>query len=82
MGNRIIFGTKYSKMDQVKFFKRCLPQILLGPFSNTLTRLYWFEKLSSSNGPTLKRSIPIKEAHIRSLVEAYSCQSFNVRSGS
>ena len=25
-------GTKYSRMDRVKFFKGCLPQILLGPF--------------------------------------------------
>ena len=29
-------GTGYSRMDQVKFFKDCLPQILLGPFLNTL----------------------------------------------
>ena len=33
------FGTKYSRMDQVKFFKGCLPQILLGPFLNALTHL-------------------------------------------
>ena len=26
-------------MDQVKFFKGCLPQILLGPFLNTLSHL-------------------------------------------
>ena len=31
--------TKYSRMDQVKFFKGCLPQILLGPFLNTLSHL-------------------------------------------
>ena len=30
-----LFETKYSRMDQVKFFKVCLPQILLGPFLNT-----------------------------------------------
>ena len=30
------FGTKYS-MDQVKFFKGCLPQILLGPFLKNLS---------------------------------------------
>ena len=30
-----IYGTKYSRMDQVKFSKCCLPQILLGPFLNT-----------------------------------------------
>ena len=32
--------TKYSKMDQVKYFKGCLPQILLGPFLNTLSHLF------------------------------------------
>ena len=26
-------------MDQVKFLKGCLPQILLGPFLNTLTQV-------------------------------------------
>ena len=30
-----IYGTKYSRMDQVKFSKGCLPQILLGTFLNT-----------------------------------------------
>ena len=32
-----IYGAKYSRMNQVKFFKGCLPQILLGPFLNTLS---------------------------------------------
>ena len=32
-------GTKDSRMDQLKFFKDCLPQILLGPFLNTLSQL-------------------------------------------
>ena len=34
-----IIESKYSKMDQVKFFKGCLPQILLGPFLKTLSQL-------------------------------------------
>ena len=34
-----IFRSRYSRMDKVKFFKGCVPQILLGPFLNTLTRL-------------------------------------------
>ena len=48
-------GTKYSRMDQVKFvedrpypfrfFKGCLPQILPGPFLNTLPYINWSEKL-------------------------------------
>ena len=27
-------------MEQVKFFKGCLPQVLLGPFLNALSQLY------------------------------------------
>ena len=30
---------KYSRMDRVKFFKGCIPQILLGPFLDTLPYL-------------------------------------------
>ena len=33
------FELKNSRIDQVKFFKGCLPQILLGPFLNTLSHL-------------------------------------------
>ena len=33
------YGTKYSRMDQVKFFKGCLPQVSLGPFWNTWTHM-------------------------------------------
>ena len=32
-------------MDQVKFFKACLPQILLGPFLNTLSHISCYETL-------------------------------------
>ena len=35
-----INGPKYSRMEQLKFFKGCLPQIWLGPFLNTLTQIY------------------------------------------
>ena len=35
----ISFGTKYS-MDQVKFFKGCLPQILPGPLLRILCPIY------------------------------------------
>ena len=34
-----MFGTKYSRMDQGKFFKGSLPQLWLGPFLNTLSHL-------------------------------------------
>ena len=34
-----IYGTKYSKMDQVKIFKGSLSQIGLGPFLNTLSHM-------------------------------------------
>ena len=33
-----------SRIDQVKFFKGCLPQILLDPFLNTLTQLILTER--------------------------------------
>ena len=29
------------KMDQAKFFKGCLPQVLLGPFLNTLLQMFF-----------------------------------------
>ena len=38
--SRDIFGAKYLRMDQVKFFRGCLPQILFGPFLNTLSLLW------------------------------------------
>ena len=45
---QVTYGTKYSRVDQVnlwkaafpfKFFKCCLPQILLGPLLNTLSHI-------------------------------------------
>ena len=33
------FGLNNSRMDQLKIFKSCLSQILLGPFLNTLSHL-------------------------------------------
>ena len=33
-------GSRYSRMDQVKFFKGCPLQILLGPFLNNLTQIF------------------------------------------
>ena len=38
-----IYGTKYSRMDQIKFV--CLPQISLGPFLNTLSNINDWEFL-------------------------------------
>ena len=35
----ILFESKYSRLDQVKFFKGFLPQIWLDPFLNTLSHL-------------------------------------------
>ena len=37
--NHLSNGTKLSRMHQVNFFKRCLPQILLGPLLNTLCQI-------------------------------------------
>ena len=39
LGASVLNGTKYSRIDEVKFFKGCLPQILLGPFLNTWTQM-------------------------------------------
>ena len=33
-------GSRYSRINQVKLFKDCLLQILLGPFLNTLTHIF------------------------------------------
>ena len=33
------YVTLYSKMDQIKFFKGCLPHILLGQFLNALSHM-------------------------------------------
>ena len=38
------YGTKYSRVDQVKIFKGCLPQILLGPLLNTWTHIGSFRQ--------------------------------------
>ena len=35
----VVSGSSYSRMAQLKFVGDCLPQILLGPFLNTLTNL-------------------------------------------
>ena len=37
-GMYTLYG-KYSRMDQKNFFKGCLPQILFGPFLNTLSHM-------------------------------------------
>ena len=42
------FGTKWSRMDQVKFFKGCLSQILLGPFLNTMFHVLIISTLNST----------------------------------
>ena len=41
-------GSRYSRMDQVKFFKGCHPQILLGLFLNTLTQMIRYNLFSST----------------------------------
>ena len=35
----ITFGSRYSRMDQVKFVEDSLQKVLRGPFVNTLTHL-------------------------------------------
>ena len=38
------YGTKYSRMDQAKFFKGCLPQTLLRPFLNNLPHIQVYDR--------------------------------------
>ena len=40
-------------MYQVKFFKGCLPQILLGPLLNTLSHIENYVAIASQNGQSL-----------------------------
>ena len=67
-----IYGTKYSRMDQVKFVKDslwrdmvcyfyriCLPQILIGPFLNTLSFI-WVGSENLNNLPWKKSFITTK----------------------
>ena len=42
------YRSRYSRMDQVKFFKGCLSQVLLGPFLNTLTHVGVVNPLNAS----------------------------------
>ena len=37
-----LHGSRHSRIDQVKLFKGCLPQILLDPFLNTLSRMFLY----------------------------------------
>ena len=46
------YGSRYSRIDQVKMFKSCFWQISLGPFLNTLTHIS-----SQPTNPPLKKSI-------------------------
>ena len=52
-----VYGTTYSRMDQVKFFKFCLLQILFRPFLNTLSHV-WIRKDRMKN--TLETSMTRK----------------------
>ena len=45
----MIYGSMYSRMNQVNFFKGSLPQISLGPFLNTLTHIIVFDKYNNDN---------------------------------
>ena len=38
-GQYLLYRSRYLRMDRVKSFKGCRPQILLGPFLTTLTHM-------------------------------------------
>ena len=42
-------GTKYSRVDQIKFYKGCLSHNLLGPLLNTLSHMWIFPEMYLSN---------------------------------
>ena len=58
-----------SRPYRFKIFKRCLPQILLGPFLNTLTHL-----LLEIQNAMVGYAIPILEYNIE--ISAYSTANF------
>ena len=52
-----IFGTKYLRMDQVKFAKDSLQKILLGPFLNTFSHLFSGYREGKAN-PVFRKNPP------------------------
>ena len=57
---RVLNGAKYSRIDQVKLFKDCLPESLLGPFLKTLSQIcFWLiYELDAQQWLFIKYSIP------------------------
>ena len=51
--DNLIYGAKYSRMDQVKFFKGCLPQILFGSFPYHLQNLGFLIKCREISSPAM-----------------------------
>ena len=66
------FGSRYSRIDQVKFvegghfnfFKDCLPQILIGLLLNNLTHFYRNSKKVSCKRPILEKKFTKSKANI------------------
>ena len=54
-------------MDQVKFFKGCLPQVLLGPFLNTLSHMSRIHILLQSSQGSIQS--PVEKTKIKYFVE-------------
>ena len=69
---RKLFGTRYSRMDQPKFFKGCFPQILLGPFLNTLFHLSIFSENKVWLSEVIKRTYQAVHQKKENL-EVFSC---------
>ena len=60
LGYQTKYGSRYSRMDQVKFFKGCLPQILLG----SSPKQYLFGLLFSKNAKKIHTDKTIPHAFI------------------
>ena len=61
-----LYGTKYSRMDQVNCFKSCLPHISLGQFLNTLPHIYFFSG-------RVQQEVQFSSCHIITFVEILPC---------
>ena len=95
------YGSRYSRMDQVKFmedlgrpyyfkfFKGCLPQILLGPFLNTLTHMIYSFSLNMSiftTGQLSGKFFKVRshwkmcfEWHLEKLMASFQMKTFEVK---
>ena len=81
-----LYGTKYFRMDQINFFKSCLPQTFLGPFLNTLSHIFGsshpkvfckkgvLRNFAKFTGTHLCQSLFLMKFTKETLAEVFSCE--------